>query len=679
MADNNQETKEVYVNKYDYMRHYTRCNEVQFLHNAQIAAAIKELTDHYKALAHANACDDEEDDEDDFSDDKVDAYSQLREDELNGGISLSSLTIADKRKEDDPQIIEGIIIDQKAKEFIKSQYKVDFVIDYDEPQYEKIRFNNELSAKQTKEDIDKLLSAKKTFILFQPTFINETPEHHKYVTKCDCVVYLGNDQCYLIEVKGTSSSKLIHFLDFLFQSFVLYANKDLIFTNYYLCLVKYCRAKKNEIPLILDEYINLGKSTPQIDPKKKPTNEEDLIALKQKYKLGKYQIPIEKAVNNNLSEDEVIQSFINTGMDEKTAQRTYKRSFTSWQNTIDELSSSFERAINEIAESKKKVDLTKKIINLIPCARCKSQYKNCEYWLKCRELFRYEYKAGKNDLYPYLFSANVFDKHLQLNAFENMDHEHNATIDEKYFKEAYKPFLKGEDNNHMDATMELWNKLQSRPKRVYFDFESINTAIRPMDDVFPFNQIITQNSIIKTDNYYDEYFTEDMIVDPININVAWIKAIIDHLYEGDDVWYIVYNKNFESVRLHEMDALLKDPGYHDKIECIRNNIFDLADFFNVKTLLLNDLHGFYSIKKVLELIPDSILKETKSVPYPTLQQVHKGDEAQNVTTKRFFNLMNDEDWKTTARNLQLYCQNDVRAMIAVEKFIKYKYIDKSLK
>ena len=680
MADKNQETSTVYVNKYDYMRHYTRCDAVQFLHNAQIAQAIKQLTDYYKKLAHViPGDDDDEDDEDEFENEKIDPYSQLREDELNGAISLASLSIADKRKEDDPQIIEGIIIDQKAKEFIKSQYKVDVVIDYDDPQYEKIRFNNELSAKQTKNDIDQLLSANKTFILFQPTFINETAEHHKYVTKCDCVVYLGNDQCYLIEVKGTSSSKLIHFLDFLFQSFVLDGNKDLIFSNYYLCLVKYCRAKKNQIPLILDEYINLSKSAPQIDKKKKPTNEKDLIALKEKYKLGKYQILIEKAVNNNLSEDEVFQSFINTGMEEKTAQRTYKRSFATWQNMINELSQTFESTINKISENKAKVNLAQKVINLLPCAKCKSQYKNCEYWLKCRELFRYEYKTGRTDLYPYLFSANVFEKHLQLDAYENMKVDHLTYIDEKYFKEQYKPFLKNQDNNHLDATMELWAKLQSKPKRVYFDFESINTAIRPMDNVFPFNQVITQNSIIKTKDYYDEYFTEDMIVDPIDINVAWIKAIIDHLYEGDDAWYIVYNKNFESVRLQEMDDLLKDPAYSLKIQCIRNNIFDLADFFNAKTLLLNDLHGFYSIKKVLELIPDSILKETKSVPYPTLEQVHKGDEAQNVTTKRFFHLMDDEEWQTTAHNLQLYCQNDVRAMIAVEKFIKYKYIDKTLK
>ena len=270
MAGNKQEAKEIYVNKYDYMRHYTRCNEVQFLHNAQIAEAIKELTNHYKELAHANPCNDEddEDDEDEFDNEKVDPYSQLRENELDGKIALSSLAVADKRKEDDPQVIEGIIIDQQAKEFIKSQYHVDVIIDYDDPQYENIRFNNELSAKQTKQDINQLLNTKKTFILFQPTFINETAQHHKYVTKCDCVVFLGNDQCYLIEVKGTSSSKLIHFLDFLFQSFALDGNKDLIFTNYYLCLVKYCRAKKNEIPLILDEYINLSKGAPQIDKKK---------------------------------------------------------------------------------------------------------------------------------------------------------------------------------------------------------------------------------------------------------------------------------------------------------------------------------------------------------------------------------------------------------------------------
>lgn len=680
MKANKEETKGIYVNKYDYMHYYTRCEQIQFLHNAQITEAIKTLTDYYKKMVNnANAClDDDEDDEGEFDQELADTYSQLREESLNNGVSLSSLVIADKRKEDDPQVIEGIIIDKKAKEFIKSQFKVDVVIDYDDKVYDDIRFDNELSAKKTKEDLTKLLKNHQTFIMFQPTFINQTNEHHKFVTKCDCIVYLSVSECYLIEVKGTSSSKLIHFLDFLFQSFVLANTEDLIFSKYYLCLVKYCRAKKNEVPFILDEYINLSKGAPQIDKTKKPSNEADLIALKEKYKLGKYQLTIYKAINDELSEDDVFNLFCNSGMDEKNAKKFYMRAFNSWNTIIKGLSESFFSDINRISENKAKVNLNAKIINLLPCSHCKSAYKNCEYWLKCRELFRYQYKAGNQDFYPYLFSANVFEKHCQLNVFEEMRHEHHDHIDKKYFKDAYKPFLNGEDNNKMDAVMQLWDKLQSKPKRVYFDFESINTAIRPMDNVFPFNQIITQNSIVKTKNYYEEYFTEDMIVDPININLTWIKSIIDHLYEGDHVWYIVYNKNFESTRLQEMDDLMKDPIYHEKIQCIRNNIFDLADFFNVKTLLLNDLHGFYSIKKVLELIPNLILEETKSVPYPTLDQIHKGDEAQNVTTKRFFHLMDDEEWKTTAHNLQLYCQNDVRAMIAVEKFIKYKYIDKTL-
>ena len=105
--------------------------------------------------------------------------------------------------------------------------------------------------------------------------------------------------------------------------------EDLIFSKYYLCLVKYCRAKKNEVPFILDEYINLSKGAPQIDKTKKPSNEADLIALKEKYKLGKYQLTIYKAINDELSEDDVFNLFCNSGMDEKKAKKFYMRAFNS--------------------------------------------------------------------------------------------------------------------------------------------------------------------------------------------------------------------------------------------------------------------------------------------------------------------------------------------------------------
>ena len=194
-----------------------------------------------------------------------------------------------------------------------------------------------------------------------------------------------------------------------------------------------------------------------------------------------------------------------------------------------------------------------------------------------------------------------------------------------------------------------------------------------------------------------------MIRDTTKLNVGWLKSIVDKLIDTKHkvdakhpctTWYIVYNQTFESNRLHEMDLVIKEKEYHDKIELIRNNIFDLADFFNTKQnekkLLISKLHGFYSIKDVLPLIPQSIRDETKTVDYhKDLVDIHNGQQAQQITTKRFLNLFNDllfkdknkelmskKEWDKVAKELQKYCENDVRSMIAVEKFIKQEFIDK---
>jgi hypothetical protein len=49
--------------------------------------------------------------------------------------------------------------------------------------------------------------------------------------------------------------------------------------------------------------------------------------------------------------------------------------------------------------------------------------------------------------------------------------------------------------------------------------------------------------------------------------------------------------------------------------------------------------------------------------------IHNGTEAQKESTKRFFNIIDDNEWNKIANNLKIYCENDVRAMIAVEYMI----------
>lgn len=63
----------------------------------------------------------------------------------------------------------------------------------------------------------------------------------------------------------------------------------------------------------------------------------------------------------------------------------------------------------------------------------------------------------------------------------------------------------------------------------------------------------------------------------------------------------------------------------------------------------------------------------------------KGDVAKNITMLRYLNLfikenlITDEEWKNISQALQKYWENDVRAMIAVEKYIKEEFIVKLTK
>ena len=135
--------------------------------------------------------------------------------------------------------------------------------------------------------------------------------------------------------------------------------------------------------------------------------------------------------------------------------------------------------------------------------------------------------------------------------------ESHAHSDDEAFNEDRESLLSSMKDNGIEYIV-----------NVSSDFESIDPAIVPVTGLIPLNHIVTQCSIIKTDNYYDMKKPDNMLCDPKDITIDWFKCIIKHLYEGDNAWYIVYNKAFEANRLHEIDVLIAEPEYHEKIKNI---------------------------------------------------------------------------------------------------------------
>ena len=209
-------------------------------------------------------------------------------------------------------------------------------------------------------------------------------------------------------------------------------------------------------------------------------------------------------------------------------------------------------------------------------------------------------------------------------------------------------------------------------------------------------QTVNQVSVVyDLDGDEDIKAAESIVIDPLNgITKDDFKMIVnrilppckkDSFEEKKKYWsefkYIVYNKGFEDVRLKEMMFYINEEEYRDKILIIKDNMVDLAELFTIATkkeipkfLVFKELKGFYSIKKVLPLVEKydfDAFKRAGCVSYKTDLDVHNGTEAQSLSTRRFFNKIDsDEAWKNSVEDLKKYCDNDVRAMVVVEYFVR---------
>lgn len=654
--------KSEYVTKYDYINYYVKQPSMWFFTNSEIKAAydlqMNEYLSKNNILAKSsNIFIDEEDDNEDDNE-GIDSYSLYRE-------TLDELTELDNNN---PLIVSGKIIDQEVKKFIISYHNNKFHFNF--PIYD---FDEEkLSLKENAKKVIDLMNNNKYLILFQPVFIDIK---RKILTKCDALVKYENE-IYLIETKATSTAKFHHILDLYFQKQVIEANFSLqnYDINYQLCLIKYEYLNAYEVSFIISDTINLSKSVAM------PNNihDDELIDIKQKIKIGDGYNSISKNTNKQINKDalyinDVLNLTDNFISHEKLNSNRVK---VNRIEIINNVNNNFDNVIKELWLTK--TELENKPNNMpnkfFPHANDKSVFKNTDMWLELRNLYavmgfdQFLYSGNIINQSPENLTAFTYNfinnKHVNLSEFIRVTDPNKKQIISNLFFNSNDDFFIV-DKQYKD----LLNNLKL--KKVYFDFESINPGIRVIDNSLPFMQVVTQCSIIVSDDSNPNLNCKNLMCDPQNITINFFKEIIDNLYQGSEYSYVVYNKTFEENRLKEMQSLINDKEYTDKIKIIIKNIFDLANFFKVSSnnqvVFVKELGGFYSIKKVLPLVDKyakEIFKKTKCVDYHDLN-ISNGVECQNKSLLRFYNALDDKEWSIVVDNSKIYCENDVRAMIAV--------------
>ena len=558
-----------------------------------------------------------------------------------------SKNLNDDLSDKDAKKIEGQYIDKKSQEYILNFFKMQFAkLNIEAQNYTIVNIENKFKNCSLSEKCAKtinLLVNHSNIIVFQPVFIFDG----QLIDIPDAIIKI-NDQLFLIETKAAKTPKKRYIIDLIYQknvvNAVLKANRMKQVEKFFLCLIKDCPNEKMNVSFVLEE-----------------------IFLKKldNLKINDYYLTIQDVAKKNKRKQHLFNNFVNTNND-------------------------FWKQINQLKTTEKT-----KLINFAPCKQFKSFFeKNPFFNILQKKYYRI------NNSYPFLgYSGNLirfeeaiylYEKHknFKCDVFENFTYfyKKKSTIKQpkKIIQNYYANMMNEKKANKTEflITKKTINYLlaKQKKKKIYFDFETLNSCLSPIDKCYPYQQIVTQVSIIANHSQQriENLKCKNFIIDPQKISISWFKKIIDEILENIDnpneYSFVVYNQSFEKNRLEEMKKYINDDVYTKKIDGIIKNIFDLANCFNPQkemTCYIWENKGFYSIKFVLDFIlkhNPNYLTALKIKSYKALQ-IQNGSQAQNETTLRFFNLINDEEWPKMEMKLKEYCENDVWAMIILEYWL----------
>lgn len=210
----------------------------------------------------------------------------------------------------------------------------------------------------------------------------------------------------------------------------------------------------------------------------------------------------------------------------------------------------------------------------------------------------------------------------------------------------------------------------------HLDFESYGSPLPRYRGEYPYTQSLFQFSLhierkkFACDKNTDhiEYLAPDHSDRRRELAEKLIEAI--DLSKGGTV--IVYNENFEKTRLKELAILF--PDLADQLWNIRNHIFDLLFVLKGSEKMFapllpdelgkdrakqinyyhNNMHGSYSIKKILPLFTD--------LSYQNLE-VKNGTEAVLVYSQLPY--LTEQEYKEKYLALREYCKQDTWAMVEI--------------
>ncbi|MDE6082710.1 MAG: hypothetical protein K2F52_02410, partial [Malacoplasma sp.] len=376
-----------YLGKYNFIDYYTKPKGLWFFSIQEIESKLESDILFYKnkkKLDNSNFDDVyDEDDEESFDEGaEIDSYEFYKEYKESNPIDQNKNNI---------YITQGNIIDKESrKHIINSNNEVKNHYDLEK------KFKNKTNEQQAKKT-EELITKNESIIIFQPVFI-----YQNLITKPDALIKKGN-QIKIVETKGTTTAKFVHYLDLFFQMNVIESqgylkNLDFIY-DYELCLIEYNFLNKNLVSLQTTPYINLSKAVSFPDFSKKGiTSVNEITKIKNEIKKG---IPYSENLEALKIKDLMYSNFntLQSNIECSTSGQS-KKKYTNAYEIVKKINEEFRIVITELEKHKRK--LTDKSVPIFePSINDKSPIKNCDYFPIERKL----YSLMGYNLYDY--SGNV--------------------------------------------------------------------------------------------------------------------------------------------------------------------------------------------------------------------------------------------------------------------------------
>ncbi len=556
------------------------------------------------------------------------------------------------------QMIDGIMVGEKAKDFYKEILGGDYLY---------FDLDSDYGFKSMEEKVKKtksLLEENKNIVIFEAAF-----SWNDFNMKVD-VLIKNNDKIKLVEVKGVTVPLYYHALDVMFQYYILknigYDVKRWSFKL--LTLNKnfvYYKQNNDKLRGLFTEWGTYFNSKPaDLDKALEKSSDIPILDIVNSEEWFDYFMSFEKHLNR-IKEIQRSETFPNISLEE--------RNFKGMDSEIED---------------------QYLIYAGLPSRDSLFEYSGDSGFTKWDKatLFNEGNKYISDVHNEDLVSKSVYDdlsgnfKTLILeNGNVDLENISDSIIENDIIKKSKKVKRLIQKfslitNSKLVVEDKIRKHLTKYKKVIYhFDFETVQVPIPNIENIKVYEQVPYQYSIhVILDSSDFDFETMRNVV-----HIEWLAKDKENFYEefwknftrdifsyGKDATFVSYNKQFENMIIKNRIDKNVEVEEENNLKYIMDNTIDLMEIFADKWYYHNQFKGSYSIKYVgPHFAPE--------INYANLdERVRKGD--QSAKQCKIWLIHNDKEhdnyWKEIRPHMLKYCEYDTLLMVVIFQRLRERYL-----